>query len=425
MKIGDKVRFLSESGGGRIAGFKGNNLVLVEDQDGFEIPMPINEVVVVGDEDYSTKRMVEVEQRNRAQEKAKEDKRSLRQRLNEGTDDAEARAKGQDAETVTAKDLAADDPSINFEPQPQERRGGDKPTVCLAFVPMDKQNFSTTRFESYLVNDSNYYVHFTYLVAEGSTWSLRQTGEVEPNTKLFLEEIGREQLNTMERLCIQLLLYKRQKTFLRLPAVDVQLRLDGVKFFKLNTFTDNDFFEQPALLYPVMEEGKPQNGFNVSAEELKSQLFGGNARPKEERKAVQPARHDNAAVLNDLAPEAVNPERGKLVKRYEPAQSKSRQVKQVLKNDKIIVDLHADQLLETTAGMSSGNILDYQLDVFRRVLDRYKTNKGQKIIFIHGKGEGVLRQAIIHELNYKYKHFQYQDASFQEYGYGATQVTIR
>ena len=72
---------------------------------------------------------------------------------------------------------------------------------------MDKQNFSTTRFESYLVNDSNYYVHFTYLVAEGSTWSLRQTGEVEPNTKLFLEEIGREQLNTMEHLCIQLLLY--------------------------------------------------------------------------------------------------------------------------------------------------------------------------------------------------------------------------
>ena len=69
------------------------------------------------------------------------------------------------------------------------------------------------------------------------------------------------------------------------------------------------------------------------------------------------------------------------------------------------------------------NLVDAQQA--RRVLDRYKTNKGQKIIFIHGKGEGVLRQAIIHELNYKYKHFQYQDASFQEYGYGATQVTIR
>ena len=50
--------------------------------------------------------------------------------------------------------------------------------------------------------------------------------------------------------------------------------------------------------------------------------------------------------------------------------------------------------------------------------------KGKKIVFIHGKGEGVLRQAIIHELNYRYKKYSYQDASFQEYGYGATQVTI-
>ena len=59
MKIGDKVRFLSETGGGRISGFKGNSIVLVEDEDGFEIPTPINEVVVVTDDDYSTAHMVE------------------------------------------------------------------------------------------------------------------------------------------------------------------------------------------------------------------------------------------------------------------------------------------------------------------------------------------------------------------------------
>ena len=50
---------------------------------------------------------------------------------------------------------------------------------------------------------------------------------------------------------------------------------------------------------------------------------------------------------------------------------------------------------------------------------------GVKIVFIHGKGEGVLRHAVIHELNYRYKNCSYQDASFQEYGYGATQVTIK
>ena len=37
MKVGDKVRFLSEVGGGVITGFSGKDLVLVEDEDGFEI----------------------------------------------------------------------------------------------------------------------------------------------------------------------------------------------------------------------------------------------------------------------------------------------------------------------------------------------------------------------------------------------------
>ena len=65
------------------------------------------------------------------------------------------------------------------------------------------------------------------------------------------------------------------------------------------------------------------------------------------------------------------------------------------------------------------------MDIFKKTMEEYKKKKGQKIIFIHGKGEGVLRQTLIHELNYRYKSCTYQDASFQEYGYGATQVTIK
>ena len=94
-------------------------------------------------------------------------------------------------------------------------------------------------------------------------------------------------------------------------------------------------------------------------------------------------------------------------------------------NDIVVVDLHADALLETTAGMGSTDILNYQLNVFREKLKEYRRKKGQKIVFIHGKGEGILRNAIINELRYKYKQNNVQDASFQEYGYGATQVTIK
>ena len=58
-------------------------------------------------------------------------------------------------------------------------------------------------------------------------------------------------------------------------------------------------------------------------------------------------------------------------------------------------------------------------------MERYKTKREQKIVFIHGKGDGVLRKALLDELKRKYSTCRYQDASFQEYGFGATLVTIR
>ncbi|HCF81364.1 MAG TPA: DUF2027 domain-containing protein, partial [Porphyromonadaceae bacterium] len=48
-----------------------------------------------------------------------------------------------------------------------------------------------------------------------------------------------------------------------------------------------------------------------------------------------------------------------------------------------------------------------------------------KIVFIHGKGDGVLKNTLLKEIKNKYKSCYYQDASFREYGFGATMVTIR
>lgn len=95
------------------------------------------------------------------------------------------------------------------------------------------------------------------------------------------------------------------------------------------------------------------------------------------------------------------------------------------KDDLLEIDLHAEELLETTAGMDASAIKEYQLDVFRRTMQENMKNKGQRIVFIHGNGDGVLRRAILSELQRSYKHCQWQDASFQQYGFGATMVTIR
>ena len=92
--------------------------------------------------------------------------------------------------------------------------------------------------------------------------------------------------------------------------------------------------------------------------------------------------------------------------------------------DPMVVDLHISELLDNWNGMSNSEILNYQIDKFREVMDENINMGGKKIVFIHGKGEGVLRQALLKELNYRYKNCGVQDASFREYGYGATQVTI-
>lgn len=97
---------------------------------------------------------------------------------------------------------------------------------------------------------------------------------------------------------------------------------------------------------------------------------------------------------------------------------------ETLRNGVIEVDLHIDRLLDSTTGMDNSAMLQYQLKVYRDTMQAYRGAKGQRIVFIHGKGEGVLRKAIIDDLKLHFPKCDAQDASFQQYGFGATMVTI-
>ncbi len=363
------MRFLTDVGGGKIAGFQGKDIVLVEDEDGFQIPAQITDVVVVEHDDYSTRRIMD------AKKKEKGGKADSKPIIEIPDDD---------------EDYDPSDRPITFKAPVEERKGGEQLNAYIAFVPKDVKSITSSRFETYFVNDCNYYLHYTYLVAEGAGWQLHSAGEVEPNTTVFVEEFGREELTDMTRICVQLVAYKREKPFLLKPAADVQHRIDPVKFYKLHTFQPNDFFDQPALLYTIIENDKEPRPLVVDADRLKKEMLG-------------KAAADNAS-------------------RHQPAAKAARAED---RNAPIVVDLHADELLDTTAGMTTLDVLNYQLDVFRNTLKEHAREKGRKVVFIHGKGEGVLRSAIVNELRYRFKGYTYQDASFREYGYGATQVTIK
>lgn len=405
MKIGDKVQFLSEIGGGKIAGFQGKDIVLVEDEDGFQIPTPISDVVVMGSGDeYSSSKVVA---KRNGEEQTSETadpntfNMSVKAKMNAMTKDVL-----EDEEEYDAADR-----EITYKAKVEERKGGNVLNLYYAFVPEDIKNFSKSNFACYLVNDSNYYVHYLYMSVEGAAFKLRGEGELEPNTKLYIESFALEQLNEIDRVRFQLLSFKRDKDFVAKPVCDVQFRIDKVKFYKLHTFQSNDFFDTPALLYPVVKNDEVAQLKPVEADKLiYVEADEQNGKPKK----------GNLNSNSDVAEVSLRKLKG-----LESLNTSKHSQSKKSNDDMLVVDLHAEQLLETTAGMGTADILNYQLDYFRRILEENKHNKGRRIIFIHGKGEGVLRHAIVNELRYRYKNYPYQDASFQEYGYGATQVTIR
>lgn len=357
------MRFLSECGGGVVTGFQGKDIVLVEDADGFDIPMPARECVVIETDDYNIPTPAA-----KAEEKRRTEEQPAR---NGGTPQADVLHR-------------VEKPQISVYRQP-EVKGGDALNVLLAFVPVDIKAVSTTPFETYLVNDSNYYFYYTYLGVEGKAWTVRSHGILEPNTKLFLEEFEKAELNDRERVAVQLMAFKDNRSFALKQPVSVELRIDTVKFYKLHTFQSNDFFPTPALLYDLIKNDEATKQVYVSAEELQQAL--------NQKKQVD-------------KPQTI-------VKRGAP------------KNGIIEVDLHIGELLDDTRGMSNGEMLNYQLDKFREVMNQYRNKREQRIVFIHGKGDGVLRKAILDELKRKYPACRHQDASFQEYGFGATMVTIK
>lgn len=352
MKIGDKVRFLNSVGGGIVKGFQGKDQVLIEDEDGFDIPAFIRECVVVGENN------MQVHSNNRPKIQA----------------------------PVIEEEPKA---VIKPEPKPEETPEGERLNIFLAYLPSDPKAIQTCGYEAYFVNDSNYYLLFNYMSRENNSWTSRYHGEIEPNTKIFLEEFQKQDLNSLERICVQLLAFKKDKPFTLKNAISVELRLDTVKFYKLHCFIENDYFEEGALLYPIVRNDLPEREMLVSAADIQEAM-------------QQKAREDRRTTPQPII------------------KKKGGGTSAILE-----VDLHINELLDNTNGLSNTDMLNYQLDKFHEVMTQYANAKGQKIVFIHGKGDGVLRKAIEKELKTKYKQHYYQDASFREYGYGATMVTIR
>jgi len=334
VKAGDIVRFLNTTGGG-IVTRKDGQLVYVEDEDGFEIPIMVNEVVVI-------------EQKNEKQKQEQPEKDLVPE------DDYKYEETGDD-----------DDPCFYVAILAGEESGSESGSVRIA-----------------IVNDTNYFAQYVIAdVLNDDESSVLFVGTIEPNTKLPLDKKSLLQLDD-KKWRIQLNFYKRDKAFKYLPSVCTELKLKASRFLKENSFMVNDYFHESAVLLPVIKKE-----FDKKLEQLTDQQINQVIQEKEKK-----------------------PVRKTYAKRNEPG---------ILE-----VDLHIHELVDSVKGLSNSEMLEIQMNRFKHVMEENKQNRGRKLVFIHGVGNGTLKTEIRKTLDRQYKKHNYQDASFQEYGYGATMVII-
>lgn len=362
LTVGDTVRYLNAVGGGRVVRVEGDMAYV--DEDGFETPVLCRECVVVAAPKSYTAAVAAT---------LKKDSTST---------PPPAPAPKPAAEPAAGIALA-DVPAA-------QREGGDSINAVLAFEASDIKTLSHADYDAYFVNDSNYWLFVTVAMraASDTEWTPLYAGVVEPDIQEFLFTLGQSDLPAFDRLAVTVTPYKRDRAYAGRRPEYVEYKVDSSKFVKLHCFRANEYFDAPVIAFDILNANRRPEHVDVDAAVLADRM---------------------TAKAADRTPQ---PKR--LSKSSKPSQ------------ELLEVDLHAAELFEgMERTMSKADILNGQIDYFCRIMDENRRNIGRKIVFIHGKGEGVLRAALMKELTHRYAGHDVQDASFAQYGFGATQVTIR
>ncbi len=340
IKVGDRVKFLNDVGGGVVTGFIGKSMVYVENEDGFEIPCPVLNLINV--------------------------------------DDPDLKAGGQNEERRTEIVPAVQEK----EPTGQILEGKDAADFYFCFVPDDAKNPLAGNIDLFLVNDSNFTLLFHYAHFINGRYKSVLYGSVPSNSEKELESIGLNDLSSLPEYCFQLICFREDENEWH-PAVSKKFKINPVKFYKEKSYQSNPFFEENALL------------FQITGDLLHAEI---DKLTEDDFRRVVKAKEPEKIVVN--SPKPVDP-------------------------DIIEVDLHIHELVDNTSGLSNKELLDIQLEKVEREMRLALQSRSKQIVFIHGVGQGVLKQEIAKLLGKRFPKYNFHDASFKEYGYGATMVVLR
>ncbi len=354
IRVGDKVRFLNDVGGGTVSRIMDRMRVMVMNEYGFEVPSQINELVVI-------------------------------ESGNDYTDvNTESEVKVAQKQNETGQEIVVDTDDIFYPDVAIDDSLGNNINLLLAFVPKGRPGNSD--LDVFFINDSNYNLLYSIINVdkEGKAFS-NAAGVLEANTKEQIETLALQSVNDLPAFVFHILFYRKGEFSLKQPMVK-EITINPVRFYKEKAYTENDFFNEDSLMVPVYTDSVlVKEVDNLSESDIKKMI---KEKEKPEIKQEYSSRKEKEKVLLE-------------------------------------VDLHIHELLDDFRGLTNSEILEVQMDHFKSKLLEAQHKNIKKVVFIHGVGNGTLKSEIRKELESKKKMLTFQDASFKEYGYGATLVHFK
>ncbi len=367
-KVGDKVKFLNDVGGGIITKIS-QQLAFIETGDGFEIPSPFSELIKV-DQD----RFGELKQDTFVPIKS-----NLKQNLVQPMTTNPDSYREDEIENIDDKFTESTDDNELITTE------NSTLNIVLGLVPINRPGSMEPNVQVYLISDCAYRMLYTFSVVKDNFVYGRKAGMVEEDTKVLLLSYDMTELKQIQSFKINCVFYKKG-IFLPHEPIIYEYKVDALAMADPSHWLDNDYFDDKAIIVNITEMSLIYEIERTVTE-------------TEEKFIIQKKRKDTL--------------------------SKKQPLKPIINSEIEEVDLHIEQLIDNFSGLSNSEIMDIQMSKFSIALDGAIRNNIKKIVFIHGVGNGKLKYEIRKALDTKYPKLRYQDASFMEYGYGATMVIIK